>query len=173
MKIATVLPFLFLVCLSACTVCDGDAMIDPVPQEYTGYNGYVIRGEGMPRTTVDCAKSSVEFLDPRGTQRAIRLEVGEINGKDALLIIALPGNGTSVGQFAWVPESMALATNAYIEIIQDGEVVYFSKSGTTIIDSFGGQGGLVTGSFVGTMETPDHNEVQIDGRFKAVRVERQ
>jgi hypothetical protein len=174
MKIATILPFLLLlVSLSACTVCDCDSTVAPVDHEYTGANGYVIRGGGLPKTVVNCAKSSVEFLDPRGLQRAIRLELGEIDGKEALLIVALPGSGTSLGRFSWVPRSQALLTNAYISIEQEDEVMYFSKSGVTTIDAFGGLGGLVSGTFAGVLEDADHNELEIDGRFNAVRVEHQ
>ncbi|MDB5034878.1 MAG: hypothetical protein JWQ98_2119 [Chlorobi bacterium] len=171
MKPGILLPLLLAAALSGCTICNGDAMVAPVSQEYSGSNGYVIHRISGPHVTVDCEKSSVEFADAFGLQRAIRLDIGKLDGKPMILLLALPGNSTSEGDFKWVPSEKSSPTNAYLTIGDGEEVVYSSKGGMTQIEKFGSIGEYVSGSFSGTIEDSEHHELAIDGRFKAVRVE--
>jgi hypothetical protein len=163
--IASVIAFLFI------AGCSGDTVAPaPDPSVYSGRNGFVINGGTYKNVVVDCDKSSVEFLDALGDQRGIRLDLGDLDNAGITLTLALPGKTTTTGEFSWVDEDDFSADKAYAVIEGEEDVLFSSKSGMTIITSFGTEGHTVSGTFSGVMEDAEKHEYTINGKFTALRV---
>ena len=163
--IASAIAFLFI---AGCSSDPADPT--PDPSVYSGKNGFVINGGDYKNVKVDCDKSSVEFLDALGDQRGIRLDLGELDSTGITLTLALPGATTTTGEFPWVDDDDFAADKAYAMIEGEEDVLFSSKSGKTVITSFGTEGHIVNGTFSGVVVDADDHEYTINGKFSALRV---
>ena len=155
---------------------NGCGTTDPTPADpgtYTGNNGFVINGGEFTNKTINFAKSGVEFLDERGDQIAIRLEQPSpaLGEEPITLVLALNSSTPAVKDYTWADADDIGSTVAYLTIDGEEESLYLSKSGHTVLTTVGAPGGMVTGTFSGTIENADDTETYtINGKFNAVRV---
>jgi hypothetical protein len=178
MMITRILPLAALAVLALAAGCS-----DPVAstfQPYPGVNGLVIDRITfiLPNTStqtydnlrMDFGKSSVEFMDALGIQRAIRLEDHLLERRQVSISLPLPANAAGPGTYVWVDGASPTTTEAYMILDRD-DVQFTSVRGATTITVFGPVGGTIEGTFNGVIRNAETLvESKVDGKFKAIRV---
>jgi hypothetical protein len=139
---------------------------------YSGSNGIVINGGVYDNISVDFngsgdAKYPTDTRHPPGQ---IRFS-GIVDGEETIFEMGVPS--ATAETFTWSSVGMNnLKPDSYMTITIGGSggTIFHSTRGKTVVSQFGTIGGPVSGSFSGTLRSPDGTRsIDVNGRFFAER----